>query len=308
MKELVVISGKGGTGKTSITASLATLAESVVLADCDVDAADLHLVLGPTIRRREDFSGGSKARILSEACTVCGECAAVCRFEAIHFEGPGNELVDRTFRVDPIACEGCGLCAYVCSYGAVDFQPVTNGEWYLSDTRCGPMVHARLFAGEENSGKLVSVVRREAKQLAEREQKELVLIDGSPGIGCPVIASLTGVDLALIVTEPTLSGRHGSGRVIELVEHFGLAACLCVNKWDLNPELADQIEREAAERGIAVLTRIRYDRAVTDAQIELRTVVEHTQEGVGADLCELWESVAALLAAPQSSKAISDGL
>ena len=298
MKELVVISGKGGTGKTSITASLATLAESVVIADCDVDAADLHLVLEPTIRRREDFSGGSKASIHAESCTVCGECVEVCRFEAIHFDGPQNELVHRTFRVDPVACEGCGLCAHFCSYEAVEFKPATNGEWYVSDTRSGPMVHARLFAGEENSGKLVSVVRREARELAEREGKELVLIDGSPGIGCPVIASLSGVDQALIVAEPTLSGQHGSRRVMELIEHFGISACLCVNKWDLYPELTAELEREAAARGLAVLGRIRYDRAVTDAQVELRTIVEHTTEGVGADVRELWQSLSALLNHP----------
>jgi MinD superfamily P-loop ATPase len=295
MKELVIISGKGGTGKTSIVASFAALARKVVLADCDVDAADLHLVLAPTIRRRERFSGGSRARIMPGHCTACGKCQELCRFDAIFFDGPGNGRVDRTFRVDPIACEGCGVCAHFCTYGAIEFAPAVNGEWFVSQTRFGPMVHARLGIAEENSGKLVSLVRAEAKKAAEERHLELVLIDGSPGIGCPVIASVAGVDFALIVTEPTLSGLHDLRRVAELTAHFGIATCLCVNKWDLNEAVAAQIEAEAAARGFPAVGRVRYDRAVTDAQVRGRTVVEHAENGAAADIRELWRAVAAML-------------
>ena len=220
VKELVVISGKGGTGKTSIVASFAALTEKVVLADCDVDAADLHLVLEPKVMRRESFSGGKRARIRTEHCIACGKCEALCQFDAIDFDGPSNGKLDKTFRIDPIACEGCGVCAWFCAENAIEFAPAVNGEWYVSDTRHGPMVHAKLGIAEENSGKLVSTVRKEAGAIAQQRGLELVLIDGSPGIGCPVIASITGADLVLIVTEPTLSGLHDLGRVADVARHF----------------------------------------------------------------------------------------
>lgn len=245
MKEMVIISGKGGTGKTSIVASFAALADKCVVADADVDAADLHLVLEPTIVHREDFSGGSRARITSEQCTACGKCEEVCRFDAISYDGPGNGKVDKTYRIDPIACEGCGVCAYFCAEKAIEFGPVVNGQLFVSETRCGPMVHAKLGIAEENSGKLVTAVRKEARQLAEKQERELIIVDGPPGIGCPVIASLTGASLAFIVTEPTLSGEHDLHRVLELTRHFGIPAAVCVNKWDLNPSMAEQIERKA---------------------------------------------------------------
>ena len=295
MKELVVISGKGGTGKTSLVASFAALAEGSVLADCDVDAADLHLVLKPTVRKREKFTGGRRARIMPGHCTACGKCEELCQFDAIFFDGPGNGRVERTFRVDPIACEGCGVCAYFCTYEAIDFAPAVNGEWFVSETRFGPMVHAKLGIAEENSGKLVSLVRTEAKKLAEQRRLSLVLIDGSPGIGCPVIASITGADLVLVVTEPTLSGQHDLRRVAELAAHFDIPACVSVNKWDLNDQLAGQIEADAAGRGLAVLERVRYDRAVTEAQVRLQSVVEYSKDGAAADVRTLWRSVAALL-------------
>ncbi len=218
LRELVVISGKGGTGKTSIVASFAALAEKAVLADCDVDTADLHLVLEPEIIKREKFSGGSRARIKSGHCTACGKCEAICRFDAIYFDGPGNGKVDKTYRIDPIRCEGCGVCAWFCTDQAIEFGPVVNGEWFISETRCGPMVHAKLGVAEENSGKLVSLVRTHAKKIAEDRKSDFVLIDGSPGIGCPVIASITGADLVLVVTEPTLSGLHDLQRVADLTD------------------------------------------------------------------------------------------
>jgi len=297
-RELVVISGKGGTGKTSIVASFAALAERAVLADCDVDAADLHLVLEPTVVERETFSGGSRARIMPGHCTACGKCEELCRFDAIRFDGPGNGRVAKTFRVDPIACEGCGVCAWFCAENAIEFGPVVNGEWFISRTRHGPMVHARLGVAEENSGKLVSLVRTRAKGIAEDGGLELVLIDGAPGIGCPVVASITGADLVLVVTEPTLSGMHDLARVAELTEHFGIPTLVCVNKWDLNPDLAAQIEAAAAQRALTLAGKVRYDRAVTAAQIRKLSVVEHTDDGPAADIRQLWANVREALAGP----------
>ncbi|KPK51032.1 MAG: (4Fe-4S)-binding protein [Planctomycetes bacterium SM23_25] len=290
-KELVVISGKGGTGKTSIVASFAALAERAALADCDVDAADLHLVLQPRVIRRESFSGGKRARIKSGHCTACGKCEEVCRFDAIYFDGPGNGRVPKTYRVDPIACEGCGVCAWFCAENAIEFGPVINGEWFISETRCGPMVHAKLGVAEENSGKLVSIVRTQAKGLAEERQLDRVLIDGAPGIGCPVIASVTGADLVLAVTEPTLSGLHDLHRVADLTKHFGIETLVCINKYDLNEQVASQIEAQARARGLKVAGTVRYDRAVTEAQIQKQAVVEYRQDGCAQDIRRVWAAV-----------------
>lgn len=291
MKELVIVSGKGGTGKTSVVASFAALANSKVLADCDVDAADLHMVLEPTIISQEDFSGGSCARIDPEKCATCGKCQDVCRFGAISCAGPGNEGVEKTYLVDPIACEGCGVCARICPTEAIIFEPVVNGQWSVSQTRVGPMVHAKLGIAQENSGKLVSLVRSQAKRIADEEKLGLVIIDGSPGIGCPVIASITGADVVLIVTEPTLSGQHDLERVSQLTRHFGIKTLVSVNKWDLNEELASQIEDRARQGGAAVAARIRYDRAVTQAQIQKLSVVEYTSNGVAGDIRGLWDKI-----------------
>lgn len=291
MKELVVISGKGGTGKTSIVASFAALADKVVLADCDVDAADLHLVLDPRIVRRESFSGGKRARIMPGHCTACGKCEEICQFDAIYFDGPGNGKVDKTFRIDPIACEGCGVCAWFCDDKAIEFAPALNGQWYISDTRHGPMVHAKLGIAEENSGKLVSTVRQEAGTLARQKNLDLVLIDGSPGIGCPVVASITGADLVLIVTEPTLSGMHDLGRVAEVAKHFGIPGLVCTNKWDLNPDMTGKIEQQVRAQGLTVAGRVRYDRAVTDAQVKKQAVVEYQTTGCSEDIREVWNVV-----------------
>ncbi|MBN1908633.1 MAG: ATP-binding protein [Pirellulales bacterium] len=291
MKELVVISGKGGTGKTSVVASFAALADRPVLADCDVDAADLHLVLGPTIVQRNRFSGGSRARIMPGHCTACGKCEEICRFDAVYFDGPGNGRVAKTFRIDPIACEGCGICAWFCAEEAIEFGPVDNGQWFVSETRFGPMVHAALGIAEENSGKLVSLVRREAKRVADEQGRDLLLVDGSPGIGCPVIASITGAGLVLVVSEPTLSGLHDLGRVAGLTCHFGIRTLLCVNKWDLNAELADEMETHARGLGVEPVGRIRYDRSVTEAQIHKQSLAEYTQAGAGADVRAVWKSV-----------------
>lgn len=274
MPELVIISGKGGTGKTSLTASYAVLAGQSVLADCDVDAADLHLVLQPHVLRRESFTGGKKARIKPGHCEGCGKCEELCRFDAIYFDGPGNGRVSRTCRIDPLACEGCGVCARFCSEKAIEIEPSVDGEWFVSETRCGPMVHAQLGIGAGNSGKLVTLVRGEAQRMAQQRGGSLLLVDGSPGIGCPVIASITGASLVLAVTEPTLSGDHDLERVYHLTRHFSVPMAICVNKWDLNPEIARRIEAKATSWGATLLPWAPYDSAVTEAQRKGVAVVE----------------------------------
>jgi MinD superfamily P-loop ATPase len=295
MKELAVISGKGGTGKTSVVAALAGLARPCVLVDCDVDAADLHLIFEPTVIRREDFTGGSKARIKPGHCTACGKCEELCRFDAIYFDGPGNGRITKTFRVDPIACEGCGVCADYCAENAVEFAPAVCGQWFVSETRCGPMVHARLGIAAENSGKLVTQVRRAAAGIAAERGLDLVLCDGSPGIGCPVIASLTGASLALFVVEPTVSGVHDFLRVAQLAAQLDVPGLLAVNKADLNPAIAEELEATATKHGIAPAGRIPYDPKITQAQIARRTAVEFSNGPAATAMRSVWNAVEAQL-------------
>jgi MinD superfamily P-loop ATPase len=295
MKELVVISGKGGTGKTSLVASFSTLARRAVLADCDVDAADLHLVLSPTIERREDFSGGRKARIMEDQCIACNRCVEECRFDAIQYAVLENGKRADKPSINLISCEGCGLCKRLCPVEAIAFEPVVNGQMFVSTTRNGPMVHARLGMAEGNSGKLVSLIREEARRIAEKEGLERIIVDGSPGVGCPVVSSITGADGVLIVTEPTLSGRHDLLRVAKLAAHFRIATLVCVNKWDLNPDMTAQIEREALENGLKIAGRIRYDAAITKAQIAKKSVVEYTGGAVAGDIKDVWGRVQKVL-------------
>lgn len=300
MKEVTVISGKGGTGKTSLVASFAALARKAVVADCDVDAADLHLVLTPAIKRRENFTGGSIARIKSGYCVACGKCEELCRFGAVFFDGPGNGTVPKTFRVDPIACEGCGVCAWFCDYDAIEFKPHVNGQLFVSDTRFGPMVHARLGVAEENSGKLVTLVRDTAKEIAERDSLDLIISDGSPGIGCPVIASISGADMVVAVTEPTMSGRHDLERVLELSGHFSIPSGVVINKWDINSEMTGEIEEYLNTRGIPVLGRVRYDRAVTKAMVAAKSVVEYNTSPASDDIRQIWAEISErLMAVPE---------
>jgi len=281
MRELVIVSGKGGTGKTSVTASLAALADHPVICDCDVDAADLHLILEPKIRENHDFLSGHEAVIRERDCIGCGICQDVCRFDAI------TNDVD-TFSVDPIACEGCGVCVHFCPQKAIDFPESLCGKWFVSDTRLGPMVHAKLGVAAENSGKLVSLVRTEAKHLAEEENRRLVIVDGPPGIGCPVIASITGASQVLVVTEPTVSGEHDLERVLGLARHFQIPALVCINKWDINEEMTIRIEQKARDLGAGIAGRIRYDQAVTRAQILQKTVVE-TDAASAQDIRQIWD-------------------
>jgi len=291
MKELVVISGKGGTGKTSIVAAFADLAKNAVFADCDVDAADLHLVLEPRVTQTSDFSGGKQASIVAEKCTGCGKCHDLCRFDAIHANGPANDMVDKTYTVDPISCEGCKVCVEFCPVDAIEFNDRINGQWFISDTRFGTMVHAKLGIAEENSGKLVSLIRKETKRIAEEQKKDLIIVDGSPGIGCPVIASITGSDLVLIVTEPTLSGKHDLERVADLTAGFNIPTLIAINKFDLNLDMAGQIEKDALARNMKVVGKIRYDKAFTKAQIMKCSVVAYTGGAVSQDVKALWRNI-----------------
>jgi MinD superfamily P-loop ATPase len=291
MKEIIVISGKGGTGKTSITAAFASLALNTVLADCDVDAADLHLVLEPKIKQEFDFSGGKQASIISEKCIGCGKCADMCRFNAIKLDGPTNDVVGKTYTVDSVSCEGCKVCVEFCPVNAVTFEPAINGKWFVSDTRFGPMIHAKLGIAEENSGKLVTLIRKEAKRIAEEQNKNFLIIDGSPGIGCPVIASITGSDLVLVVTEPTLSGKHDLERVTELTANFGIKTLVCINKADINPEMSLSIAEDAGKLGLKVIGKIPYDEAFTKAQIMKATLIEYTGSDTAEKIKAMWREV-----------------
>ena len=295
MKEIVVISGKGGTGKTSIVACLAALAGKAVLADCDVDAADLHLLLAPRILERQSFSGGKKASIKPGNCIACGKCDEICRFDAVFFDGWGNGRVPKTFRIDPIACEGCGVCAHFCEENAIEFREVVNGEWYVSNTRHGPMVHAKLGIAESNSGKLVSLIRNRAREIGEERGLPLAIVDGSPGIGCPVIASITGSDLVIVVTEPTMTGQHDMERVFELTGHFRVPAVVCINKFDLNRDISIEIERWCGERGIRITGMIPYDRQFTVSQVDKLSLVEHSEGATVRAIREMWDRTIELI-------------
>lgn len=280
MKELIVISGKGGTGKTSLISAFASLAENKVLCDADVDAADLHLIMNPNVIQRTDFQSGNTAVINKDPCTECGLCREMCRFNAISAE----------YEVNPIDCEGCGVCVHFCPESAIDFPINTCGEWFISDTRFGKMVHARLGIAEENSGKLVTLVRQEARKLAEAKNLDLILTDGPPGVGCPVIASIGGASAVLIVTEPTVSGKHDMERVAQLAAHFKIPALVCVNKFDLNLALTREIEKYAEEKEMACLGRIPFDPIFTKAMIQAQTVFEYDgQSNVGDAIRGTWQ-------------------
>jgi MinD superfamily P-loop ATPase len=282
MKELVVISGKGGTGKTSLMAAFASLAKNKVLCDADVDAADLHLLMDPEIKKHHDFQCGGIAVIDPDKCTQCGLCRELCRWEAI----------SEQFEVDAIECEGCGVCVDFCPEQAIEFPLSICGQWFVSDTRFGPMVHARLGIAEENSGKLVTLIRQEAKKLAEKNKLDLIITDGPPGVGCPVIASIGGATALLIVTEPTVSGLHDMERVAQLAAHFKVPAMVCVNKFDLNTDQTQAIEKLAKEKNITVLERIPFDPIFTKSMVQGKTIFEYnTESTVGQAVKELWRKI-----------------
>ena len=285
MKEIAVLSGKGGTGKTSIVGSLAALARDKVLVDCDVDAADLHLLLRPDIREEHEFWSGQVAVIDEERCSGCGLCEDICRFGAI-----------TDAWVDPVSCEGCRFCQHVCPESAITMDEQLSGHWYLSETRYGPLVHARLGIAQENSGKLVARVRQEARRLAEAQGYDLIIGDGPPGIGCPVISSLSGAALAVLVTEPTLSGIHDLERVLGVCRHFGVTPVVCVNKHDINEENTSRIREYCCGQGVEVAAMVPFDNAVTEAMVRGLPVVEYTDNSAAREIGLLWQHVRALLA------------
>jgi len=282
VRELVIISGKGGTGKTSITAAFASLTKNSILCDADVDAADLHLLMNPEIRQRSDFKGGNLAIINPEQCNECGICLEMCRFQAI----------SNIFKVNRLECEGCGVCVDFCPEQAIDFPVKTCGEWFISDTRFGPMVHARLGIAEENSGRLVTLVRQETTKLAIKSGMELILTDGPPGIGCPVIASIGSATALVVVAEPTVSGIHDMKRVIQLAKNFNVPVMICVNKYDLNPDQSKAIEDFAREKNLTFLGTIPYDPVFTKSMIQGKTVFEHAPNSSAAKAVKrIWDTV-----------------
>ena len=286
MKEIVVISGKGGTGKTSITAALSYLAKDVaIIADCDVDAADMHLLLQPDYQYGEDFYSGVLAEIDQDKCIKCGKCKEICRFNAI-------KKIDGDFIVKPLDCEGCGYCSHICPRDAISMISQNVGKWYRSNTRIGTtLIHAALGIGAENSGKLVAQVKKESKLQAERENKELILVDGSPGIGCPVVSSLSGADYVLLVTEATTSGLHDLQRIHALVKHFKLTAGCIINKADLNNDMSQKIKDYLQQESVELLGEIPYDESFSKAMIEGKTIVEHTHEGISETIQNIWNTI-----------------
>jgi MinD superfamily P-loop ATPase len=281
MKQLLVISGKGGTGKTSLVSAFSSLADQKVVSDCDVDAADLHLVLDPEVESGEEFYGDKEAVKDDEKCTDCGICREYCRFDAI----------DEDYDIDPYRCEGCGVCAHVCPEDAIRMEETLSGYSYESTTEYGKMVHGELRAGEETSGKLVTEIKEKAVGVAEKKGEDLIIIDGSPGTGCPVIASLADVDLALIVTEPTLSGLNDLKRVIQLSKNFEIEPAVVINKYDLNREMVEKIESYAQDNGIPVMGKIPYDPNVTRAMVQGKSIVEYDDGAAAAAIVEVWQKV-----------------
>ncbi len=287
MKQILVISGKGGTGKTVIAASFAVLTENKVMADCDVDAADLHLLLHPEVKEKFDFIGLSKAVVDKKKCTGCGECEKVCRYDAIM----NVEEESAKVTIDPISCEGCKVCLHICSVNAISMYDNVAGEWYISETKYGPMVHAKLGIAEENSGKLASIVRHNARNMAEKTNADYVIIDGPPGIGCPVIASLSGVDIALVVAEPTLSGIHDMERVIGVAKHFGIRTTCVINKYDINLDNTQSIVDWCRTNNIPLLGKIPFDLSVTESIVNGLPMVEYTENSITKAIKGIWKNL-----------------
>jgi MinD superfamily P-loop ATPase len=292
LREIVIISGKGGTGKTCLTAAFAHLAVQPVICDLDVDAPDLHLLLQPQNITTQEFISGHTAVITSH-CDSCGKCIDGCHFDAIRPQRPHPT-------VNPLKCEGCKLCVALCPIDAIDFPEKQCGRWHLADTRFGPMIHAQLFPGEENSGRLVTLLKNKARTLAQEQQIDLILADGPPGIGCPVISSLAGANLAVVVTEPTPSGIHDLKRVVDLCDHFRLSAGVVINKWDLNADLSRQIKAFCSERKISILGQLPHDPAIVEAMVRGQTITEYTSNGTVELIREIWTAITALIGMPRN--------
>jgi len=289
IKQLAIVSGKGGTGKTTIAAAFAALAKNKVMVDCDVDAADLYLLLKPKILVQEKYFGGRSPQVDLDKCTQCGLCTEICRFNAID-----NGVVNN------ISCEGCGFCSHICPENAIVMKEAFSGDWFISETPYGPFIHARLGIGEENSGKLVTVVRKQATEIAKEKNLNLILIDGPPGIGCPVTASLTGVNLVLAITEPTLSGIHDLERILKLSDHFKIPSMVCINKFDINLENTRQIISYCEKSGSRMIGKIPYEPKVVEALVNRKTVMDYPCNEVQGIVLKMWDEVEAILSVPPS--------
>ncbi|MDD3374336.1 MAG: ATP-binding protein [Candidatus Omnitrophica bacterium] len=286
MKQILIISGKGGTGKTVVTAAFASLAENKILVDCDVDAANLHLILNPESQEVHEFRSGKTAFISKDQCCSCGLCQSLCRFEAIK-----KDTLSDKFLIDSVSCEGCGFCALACPSGAIEMKENLSGQWFVSNTRFGLFVHAKLGIAEENSGKLVATVKQKAKELAKKNNVDWIIVDGSPGIGCPVIASLSDVDCAIIVSEPTVSGIHDAKRVMEVADHFKVPVKMIINKFDLNEDMTKKIEMFSLESNIEVIGKIPFDKRIVESVSQGKTVIENGNQDLIKCFSEIWERV-----------------
>ncbi|MDD2381014.1 MAG: P-loop NTPase [Mariniphaga sp.] len=284
--EITILSGKGGTGKTSVTAALASLAKNAVFCDNDVDAADLHLIFNPEIKEEHPFSSGSKAKIDQDSCSSCGLCIDQCRFEAIH---PNHDGIPE---VNPFQCEGCRLCERICPVDAIQIFTFKKNKWFISDTRFGPLIHARMGAGEENSGRLVTKIRIKAKEIATQTAADYIINDGPPGIGCPVIASVTGTGIVLMVIEPTLSGLHDAKRLLELVETFHIPALALINKFDINIKITSQVEEFLKKYAIPIIGKIPFDTQFIDSMVAGKSIIEYNPESTSSkEFATAWKYI-----------------
>ena len=284
MKEIVILSGKGGTGKTTLSSCFSYLNKKSVIVDCDVDAANLHLTFNPETIEQIEFVGGKQASVITDRCIGCGKCLEVCKFDAVSFDGPSNEFCDKTYTINPLFCEGCKVCYEFCPAKAISFEDAVNGDIYISKSAYGPFVHAVLGPGEENSGKLVARLKIMSKEIAEKEGIEHIITDASPGIGCPVIASLTGADVLLAVTEPTLSGLHDLERVIDLAKHFEMKIMVCINKWDINEEITNQIIKYLNENNIDNVGNISFNKKFVQANVDGKIVLEYNDADINREI------------------------
>lgn len=290
MKTIVVISGKGGTGKTFFTASLAVIAKNKVMLDCDIDAANLYILLHPEIKKEDLFKGGYEAEIEQDICIRCEKCLAICRFEAVKTVKDKKGTIDRII-IDPFSCEGCGACNYVCPVKAISISEKESGRYFISDTQYGPFVFAKLDIAAENSGKLVTKIREEAHKLAEERKADYIIIDGPPGIGCPVIASLSGTNLALIITEPTLSGISNMERVIEVAAFFGIEIKVVINKYDLNIKNTAKIEQICKDKKINVAGYIPFSEKVPTSIVQAVPYIEFVDDAVSETIKNIWGTI-----------------
>jgi len=284
-KEICIISGKGGTGKTSLSAAFATLSKKMIVADCDVDAANLYLILQPDNNINQSFISGYKAVLNTSLCNQCNLCAGYCRFEAISISGKG-------ITISEIFCDGCKLCSRVCPHGAIRMIPNDQSKWYSGNYRNGRMVHARLAPGEENSGKLVNIVREYARKVSEQTGWNTIIIDGPPGTGCPVISSLTGTSTAIIVTEPSMSGLHDLKRIAELTRNFKIQTYVVINKYDINPAIVTEISKWCRENNLEVIGNIPFDQSITEAMIHCKSINEWKPDSAAAiEIIKIWDRI-----------------